>query len=194
MNGWERTLSRIAAPLRGAGGVRFYMAVLGAVAFALLSACSRQVQPASTLHPAERLLFSFERRTMLPMVGGTASRTIVAEHATHGRHALRLKLSPRRETVILDTGGFPMDWRAWRKLKVDAYRKGLPIAVNLRVTDAHNRRYWVWNTPVPAGASTIEYDLAAMEGKIDLSAVTELMWYAEQPSGEVYLDAVRLGR
>lgn len=131
---------------------------------------------------------------MLPMVGGTASRTIVAEHATHGQHALHVKLSPRRETTILDTRSFPMDWRSWRTLKVDVYREGLPTALNLRITDAHDKRYWVWGTRIQPGANTIAYDIPSMKDKIDLSAVTELMWYAEQPSGELYVDWVRLSR
>jgi len=159
----------------------------------LLSACSSGHHRAS-LPSGERLLFSFERRTMLPMVGGTAPRSIVAEHATEGKHSLRLKLSPRHETVILDTGGFPMDWRGWRTLKLDVFRKGSPIAVNLRLTDMHQKRCWIWNTWIKPGANTLQYDLSSIKGQIDLSAITELMWYAEQPSGEIYMDAIRLSR
>jgi len=140
------------------------------------------------------LLFSFERRTMLPMAGGTAARRLAEEHATHGKRSLRLQLSPGHETVILDMGGFPMDWRGWRVLRVDVFRSGEPLVVHLRVSDAQGRRHWVWTRRVQPGANTLEYDLSTMQGKIDLSAVAELMWYAEKPSGEVYLDAIRLAR
>lgn len=131
---------------------------------------------------------------MLPMVSGTALRAIVAEHATHGKRSLRLAFSPGSETVIIDTGGFPMNWRGWQTLKVDVYRKGSSLAVNLRITDAHNRRYWVWSKRIEPGPNTLEYNISSMEGKIDLSAVTELMWYADQPSGQIYLDNIRLSR
>lgn len=131
---------------------------------------------------------------MLPMVSGTAPRVIVAEYATHGKHTLRLVFSPGSETVIIDTGGFPMNWRGWQTLKVDVYRKGSPLAVNLRITDAHNRRYWVWSKRIEPGPNTLEYNISSMEGKIDLSAVIELMWYAEQPSGQIYMDNIRLSR
>ncbi|MDW8103953.1 MAG: hypothetical protein RMK92_02975 [Armatimonadota bacterium] len=163
------------------------------VALALMASCHilRVESPPS---PSERLLFSFERRTMLPMLGGTAARILTAEHATHGKHSLRLRLSPGHETVILDTGGFPMDWRGWKVLRVDVYRQGEPLVVNLRVSDAHGKRHWVWSQRLRPGANTLEYDLPSMSDKIDLSAVAELMWYAENPSGEVYLDAIRLGR
>lgn len=131
---------------------------------------------------------------MLPMVGGTASCAIVSEHATHGTHSLRLRLAPRRETIILDTGGFPMDWRGWRMLKVDVYRKGSPLTVNLRLTDAYSKRHWIWSEQIKPGDNTLKYDISSMKGRVDLSAITELMWYAENPSGEIYLDAVRLNR
>lgn len=87
-----------------------------------------------------------------------------------------------------------MNWRGWQTLKVDVYRKGSPLAVNLRITDAHNRRHWVWSKRIEPGPNTLEYNISSMEGKIDLSAVTELMWYAEQPSGQIYLDNIRLSR
>ncbi|MEJ5250815.1 MAG: hypothetical protein HPY54_08475 [Chthonomonadetes bacterium] len=144
--------------------------------------------------PSERLLFSFERRTMLPLYEGTASRAIVSEHATHGKHALRLKLSPKRETIILPMGGFPSDWRGWRTLKVDVYRDGGPLTVNLRISDAHGKRHWIWSTRISPGANTLAYDIPSLQGRVDLSAVAELMWYAEQPEGVIYLDNVRLSR
>lgn len=159
----------------------------------LPSGCGRVLQPVNPL-AAERLLFSFERPTMLPMVSGTAPRALVAEHATDGKRSLRLKLSPGSETVIIDSGGFPMDWRGWRVLKVDVYRKGSPLTVNLRLTDAHQKRHWIWSKRIAPGVNTLEYDIPSLSGKIDLSAVTELMWYAEHPSGEIYLDAIRLSR
>jgi hypothetical protein len=166
---------------------------ISAATVCLLYACSSGHHTAN-LPSEEHLLFSFERRTMLPMVGGTAPRSIAAEHATEGKHSLRLKLSPRHETVILDTAGFPMDWRGWRTLKLDVFRKGSPIAVNLRLTDVHQKRCWIWNRRIQTGANTLQYDLSSIKRQIDLSAITELMWYAEQPSGEIYMDAIRLSR
>lgn len=144
--------------------------------------------------PAERLLFSFERSTMLPLYGGTAPRAIVSEHATQGKHALRLTLSPKRETVILPMGGFPSDWRGWRTLKADVYRDGAPLTVNLRISDVHGKRHWIWSTRISSGANTLAYDIPSLQGRIDLSSVADLMWYAEQPEGVLYLDNVRLSR
>jgi len=155
--------------------------------------CSKR-NPAPNVSPSERVLFSFERPTMLPMVGGTARRAIVAEHATHGKRCLRLSIAPKTETVILDSTAFPMDWRGWTSLKVDMYRDAAPIRLNLRLTDKQNRRHWVWSTRVEPGANTLEYDLSQLRDKIDLSAVTELMWYAEEASGRLYMDHIRLSK
>ncbi|MDW8322110.1 MAG: hypothetical protein RMM08_12195 [Armatimonadota bacterium] len=174
--------------------LRYWTAGLVAAALALLTACGGGGQHAPALPANERLLFSFERKTMLPMYAGTASRAIASEHATNGQHSLRLKFSPGRETIILDTGGFPMDWRGWRALKMDVYRKGAPLLVNLRITDAQGKRHWIWSKQINPGANTLSYDVPSLSGRIDLSAVTELMWYAEQPSGEIYIDAIRLSR
>ncbi len=158
-----------------------------------LVGCGRERQ-AMKPPSSERLLFSFERSTMLPLYGGTAPRAIVSEHATQGKHALRLTLSPRRETVILPMGGFPSDWRGWRTLKVDVYRDGAPLTVNLRISDVHGKRHWIWSTRISSGANTLAYDIPSLQGRIDLSSVAELMWYAEQPEGVLYLDNVRLSR
>jgi hypothetical protein len=170
------------------------IAVAGLLAACLLVGGCRHVPHSAAPTAGERMLFSFERRTMMPMYSGSAPRAIVPQHATHGKHALRLKLSPGRETIILDTGGFPMDWRGWQRLKVDIYREGAPIKMNLRVSDRHGKRHWVWGVPLSTGASTLTYEISPLSEKIDLSVVSELMWYAEDPSGEIYLDAVRLSR
>ncbi|GIV20637.1 MAG: hypothetical protein KatS3mg023_2388 [Armatimonadota bacterium] len=173
--------------------LRLWTVGVAIVIFWLPSGCGRVLQPIKP-SAAERLLFSFERPTMLPMVGGTAPRALVTEHATDGKRSLRLNLSPGNETVIIDSGGFPLDWRGWRVLKVDVYREGAPLSLNLRITDVHQRRHWVWNKRITPGANTLEYDIPSLRGKMDLSAVTELMWYAEQPSGEISLDAIRLSK
>ena len=131
---------------------------------------------------------------MLPMVGGSAPRTLVVKHATHGNHCLRVAFSSGRDAVILDTGAFPMDWRGWQTLKVDVYREGAPTTLHLRITDSHSRRGWVWNMRILTGANTLEYHIPSLEDKVDLSAITEVMWCAEQPSGQVYLDNIRLSR
>jgi hypothetical protein len=87
-----------------------------------------------------------------------------------------------------------MDWRGWQWLRVDMYREGPPTALNLRLSDAHGKRMWIWNIRVSPGANTLQHDLASLREQIDLSAISELMWYAEQPSGTIYMDAVRLSR
>lgn len=87
-----------------------------------------------------------------------------------------------------------MDWRRWQTLKADIFRDGPPIDLHLRLTDAHQKRHWVWQKRVSPGANTVEYDIPSLHDKIDLSSVTEMMWVAEQPSGTIYLDNVRLHR
>jgi hypothetical protein len=173
-------------------GVVWY-AVLATLSAWSLCGCGKE-QVATRSVSTERVLYSFERQIYSPLYGGTASRAIVAQHATHGQHALRLRFSPGRETIILDTGGFPMDWREWQWLRVDMYREGPPTALNLRLSDAHGKRMWIWNIRVSLGANTLQHDLASLREQIDLSAISELMWYAEQPSGTLYMDAVRLSR
>ncbi|MGQ9486194.1 MAG: hypothetical protein ACUVSE_00335 [Armatimonadota bacterium] len=159
----------------------------------VLTGCGR-AKRAGSPSPTERTLFSFERSTMLAIYDGTASRTLVPEHATHGRRALRARFSPKHETLILSSGGFPMDWRGWHTLKADVYREGAPLSLNLRFTDAHGRRHWIWSVPLAPGANTLTIDLSSLQGYIDLSAVAEIMCYAEQPSGAIDLDNVRLSR
>ncbi len=171
-------------------GLLLTAAVLG-TATLLLSRCMRTE---SALRPDERLLFSFERPTMLPMVGGTARRELSTQHATHGHRSLRLSLSRGHETVILDFGAFPMDWRGWRSLKVDVHREGAPVSLNFRLSDSHGRRHWQWSLYVQPGANTLTIDLSAFKDAIDLSSVAELMWYAEQPSGTIWMDYIRLSR
>lgn len=129
---------------------------------------------------------------MLPMLSGTAERHLVSRHATHGNRALRLRLASGRETLILDSSGFPMNWSDWQVLRVDVYRPQTPILLHLRVSDAQGRRRWIWSKRVEPGATTLEYSLGDLGAEIDLKAVTEIMWYAESPSGELYLDAIRL--
>lgn len=163
------------------------------LAMCALAGCGRAPQ-AVRPSPPERLLFSFERPTMLPIYGGTASRTLVAEHATHGRRSLCVRFSAKNETVTLDTGSFPMDWRGWHTLKADIYRDGAPLRLNLRISDAQGRHHWIWGIHLAPGANTLAVDISSLQGHIDLSAVTELMWYAEQPTGAVYLDNIRLSR
>lgn len=87
-----------------------------------------------------------------------------------------------------------MDRRGWRALKADMYRQGAPLTLNLRISDAHGRRYWIWSIPLASGTNTLAVDISSLQGHIDLSAVTKLMWYAERPTGVVYLDNVRLSR
>lgn len=142
--------------------------------------------------PAERLLFSFEKS--LPLYAGTANPRVVAKHATEGKHSLHAQLRPGKEAIIISSGGFPMDWRDYQRLCIDVFREGAPLTVHLRVTDLHSNRLWVWSAKVPSGSGMLQYDLEPMAQKIDLSVVCELLLVAEQPTGALYLDNVRVCR
>lgn len=112
----------------------------------LLEDPSFEVPKKAASGPAAKPIASFEEKN--PFDGGT----VVTEHATDGRKALRIDKS------YVSMGG-PQDWSGYDLLKADLYTDAKdPLPLYVEVRDAATRDYWTrvnYQTVVPPGQSTL---------------------------------------
>lgn len=144
--------------------------------------------------PAVKSIASFEGKN--PFDGGT----IVTEHATDGRRALRIDKS------YVSMGG-PQDWSGYDLLKADLYTDAKdPLPLYVEVRDAATRDYWTrvnYQTVVPPGESTLAIPVKQLyvgeksrPGRmLLLNQVTRLVFnIGDRVQAPLYVDNVRLER
>jgi hypothetical protein len=143
--------------------------------------------------PARKLITSFAEAN--PFGGGT----VVEEHATHGKKALRIDHS----FVSMDAA---QDWTGYDYLKADVYTDAKdPLELYVEVRDRETRDYWTrvnYTTVIPPGASTLIIPTALYVGEkarpgrpLMREAVTRLVFsVGDHPAAPLYLDNVRLER
>jgi len=140
------------------------------------------------------LVLSFERGEEESLVGGAAARRFVHQHATNGTRALRVDLSEPAPILTLHAQRQPFDFSGWEKLKLDVYRDGPPLTVNLRVRDDAGRTYTAWYYLIQPGFQVVEYSILGMSSALDVSRVNSLEFFASERSGVLYVDNVRLSK
>lgn len=159
------------------------------VLFTIITGIFYETSEAQTRH----LLFSFETPDELQYFNG-APREIVGEHSSEGKKALKIELSEEHPYFVVNFKEKPLDCNGWEKLKLDIYREGEPITLNLRVFDNAGNRYNFWYYLLRPGFNVVEYSVWGMSSALDISQLKELTFYSEQPSGILYIDNLRLIR
>jgi hypothetical protein len=158
-------------------------------------ACGAELaaKKAAARGPTVKLVTSFEDKN--PFSGGT----VVAEHATDGRKALRID----RGFVSLDAA---QDWTGYDYLKADVYTDAKrPLELYVEVRDRETRDYWTrvnYTTVVPPGASTLIIPTGLYVGEksrpgqpLLLAGITRLVFsVGDKPEAPLFLDNVRLER
>lgn len=147
----------------------------------------------TTKTQTKHLIFSFEAPKDLQYFDG-APREIVRKHSTEGKMALKIELSEEHPFFIVSFQEKNLDCKGWEKLKLDIYREGEPITLNLRIFDNNGNRYNFWYYLLHPGLNIVEYSILGMSSTLDISHLKEFTFYSEQPSGSLYVDNIRLIR
>jgi len=154
-----------------------------------LTATAQKVEGSPT-----RLLCSFEEGKPAPFASGAA----VAEHATHGKFALRVDKS------YVDWQG-AQDWTGYDFLKADVFNSHEePAQVYVEVRDTGTTGYWTrvnYTTVAPPGASTVIMPTDIYVGEksrpgrpLDKAHITRLVFSVGEAKAPIYFDNVRLER
>jgi hypothetical protein len=143
--------------------------------------------------PPVKLITSFEDDNPFPR------GTVVAEHATHGKKALRID----RDFASMDA---PQNWAGYDYLKADVYTDAKePLELTVEINDRQTTDYWTrvnYTTVVPPGASTLVIPTALYVGeksrpgrRLQRDAVTRLVFaVGEKPKAPLFVDNIRLER
>jgi hypothetical protein len=143
--------------------------------------------------PASRVITSFEDGN--PFAGGS----IVAEHVTDGKQALRLD----RGHLMMEK---PQDWSGYDYLKADVFTDAKrPLHLYVEIRDRETRGYWTrvnYTTIVPPGKSTLMIPTALYVGEkarpgraLKLDAITHfVISIGDKPDAPLFLDNIRLER
>jgi len=144
--------------------------------------------------PAVKQLTSFEDKN--PFGGGT----IVAEHASEGRKALRID----RSYAGMEGA---QDWTGYDYLKADLYTDAQePLSLYVEIHDTATRDYWTrvnYSTVVPPGRSTLVLPIKQLyvgeksrPGRmLALNGITRFLFsIGDQPSAPLFVDNLRLER
>jgi hypothetical protein len=151
------------------------------------------VEKAAAAGPPVKVITSFEDKN--PFEGGT----VVGEHATHGKKALRID----RGYAVMDAS---QNWAGYDYLKADVFADAKdPVELTVEVRDRQTQDYWTrvnYVTVVPPGASTLVLPTALYTGEksrpgrpLLLDGVTRLVFsIGDNPKGPLFLDNLRLER
>jgi len=144
--------------------------------------------------PPVKLLTSFEEKN--PFDAGT----VVEEHATDGKKALRIDKS----YACMDG---TQDWLGYDFLKADLYTDSkAPLELYVEIRDTATKDYWTrvnYTTVIPPGQSTVIVPVKQMyvgeksrPGRmLILNAVTRLVFsIGDKPPAPLFLDNIRLER
>ena len=159
-------------------------------------ACGSELEArkAAAAGPPVKLIASFEDQN--PFSGGT----LVEEHATEGKKALRIDKS----YVSMDG---EQDWTGYDYLKADLFTEAKdPLEVYVEIQDTATKDYWTrvnYLTVVPPGQSTFILPVKQMyvgeksrPGRmLILSAVKRLVFsVGDKPAAPLFIDHIRLER
>ncbi|MDA1142034.1 MAG: hypothetical protein O3B01_26025 [Planctomycetota bacterium] len=158
-------------------------------------ACGSRIveKKASLAGDTVKLITSFEDKN--PFGGGT----IVTEHATDGKKALRIDMN----YVSMDAA---QDWSGFDLIQADVHTDATnPLHIYFEVRDKATTGYWTrvnYNTVVPPGSSTLNIPTALYVGEksrpgrpLMLNAITRMVFsVGEKPEAPFYIDNVRLVR
>jgi hypothetical protein len=135
--------------------------------------------------------------------GGEFTMTIIASHATHGRHALLFE-KKNEANIEVATIDFPRNWQGYQRLEFDVYNGGgTPGTIWLRVGSQYDsRRFYVKSQkfarafPLKPGANTVVVPLEDIRRAFgQLPKNKSLHFNIPAQGGEtLYLDFVRLVR
>ena len=165
------------------------------MAFALTcgAACTAQEKTALAGLPV-KLITSFEDKN--PFEGGS----VVAEHASQGRKALRIDNS----YVSMSR---PQDWTGFDFLKADLFTNARdPLELSVEIRDTLTRDYWTrvnYQTVIPPGQSTLILPVKQLyvgeksrPGRmLNLSGITMLVFgIGDKPPAPLFIDNIRLER
>ncbi len=121
----------------------------------------------------------------------SAEISIVAEHATSGKQALKVVWSGTKPLSAIGT--LPADWSEYKSFKFDLFLEA-DSNFTLRLKDQAGKSYDVWQQNATKGANTIAIDLAAASGAIDLKQINHFFMYLVDENGKAtgWVDNVRL--
>jgi hypothetical protein len=156
--------------------------------------CALVSRSAIASGPAVKRLATFEGSSTVS--GGT----VVAAHATEGRHALLFD----RGYVSMDQ---PQSWLGYDFLKADLYTDSKkPLDLYVEIRDAATRDYWTrvnYSTVVPPGKSTLIIPVKQLyvgeksrPGRmLDLGRIERLVFgIGDAPAAPLFMDNLRLER
>ncbi len=151
-----------------------------------------EARPAAS-GPPVRVITSFEDAN--PFDGGT----VVPDHATDGRKALRID----RRYVCMDG---PQDWTGYDWIKADVHTSATrPLQLYFEVRDTETRDYWTrvnYTTVVPPGTSTLTIPTALYVGEksrpgrpLNRRGITRVVFsIGDAPPAPLFIDHLRLER
>jgi hypothetical protein len=147
---------------------------------------------AETITYPPGVLISFESAAEVQSDQGNARIQAVNEHATQGKKSLEVTLQGPESGFGVEARPQTFDLSGARKLLVDVFREGMPISLTFRVSDAAGKSYTIWYYRLQPGPNTIEMDVAGMAAFVDIKKIKRLYVYADEGSGKIFVDHVRL--
>jgi hypothetical protein len=139
------------------------------------------------------LLFSFEKEEELKFLSG-APHQVSTEHTTQGKKSVKIELSSDNPYFTLTALEKSFNFQDFDKLRLDIYREGKPITLNLRIFDQAGNRYNCWYYLLRPGFNVVEYSIWGMSSSLNISQIRDLTFYSEQPNGTLFMDNIRLVR
>ena len=163
----------------------------------VLAACAALAGFAWAQAKETKVLFDFEDAgDAAKWEAATAETSIVADHATSGKSALKVVLKPGDYPGI-NTAQIPTDWSGLSKLVFDVFADQ-DFTLLCRIDDENSKdyasRYNNDSIAVAKGKNTITLELVDVGDKIDLKKVKLLILFGNgiQQDTTFYLDNVRL--
>jgi hypothetical protein len=127
----------------------------------------------------------------------SADASIVPDHATSGKTAMKVVLKPGNDYPGLNTAKAPADWSAYKSLKVDVFcDEAMNFMIRIDDTDSKDyaSRYNLDSNDINKGANTVTIPLSDVGAKIDLKKVKLLIFFSGKVEKDTtyYLDNIRL--
>jgi len=143
----------------------------------------------------EKGLQSFESSDALQGWRASGAMSLVTDHATKGKQALRVVLEKMGSSIGAE--GLNWDLRGYDKLKLDILNDGPPVIVTLKVTDKAGRTYQSWYYLIKTGYNRVEYIIDGFASAMNISQISSfnLRIDAETPRPVTfYMDNIRITR
>jgi hypothetical protein len=147
---------------------------------------------AETITYPPGILASFESSAEIQPDQGSAQVRVSTEHATQGKQSLEVTLEGEESGFGIEARPKTFDLSKAKKLLLDIYREGMPISLIFRLYDNDAKPYSVWYYRLQPGPNTVELDIAGMAAFLNTQQVKRIYAYAEQGTGKLYVDHLRL--